>query len=180
LESHHLVWSATSCDYPGAALFFGLARHSDIASLCTWRTKRQVAVYNGSPVRALGDRMLPTYYLAVRDPSCIKVKSVEQPLRAGGGVGGGGNGVRYVSLIFERDRPIAASEATALLRTEGGHDGHSRHTDAAFVVTVSLPVLREESFSREVLPQGGGVGGEQLEEWTEMFDRLCNLAPPRG
>jgi hypothetical protein len=158
LESHHLVWSATSCELPGAALFFGLARQADVASLCGWRTKRQMAIFSGAPVSALGGRSLPTYYLAIRDPSCIRVKVVDGAPCT--------DGVRYVSLIFERERQVAASEAAAMLEHDGG-------SDAAFVITISLPIAKEEQFSREALPQGD-------EEWTEMFERLCGLGRRRG
>jgi hypothetical protein len=117
-----------------------------------------MSVYSGGPVSGLGGRLLPTYYFAIRDPSCIKVKSVDAAPRQ--------DGVRYVSLLFERDRMVPAEEAAALLR----HDGES---DSAFIVTVSLPVAREEQFCRAVLPQSE-------EEWTDMFDRLCSMGPRRS
>lgn len=112
-----------------------------------------MAVYNGAHVRALGGRTLPTFYLAIRDPSCIRVKVVDQQART--------NHVRYVNLIFERERMVVAGDAAADIQPDDA-------TDAAFIITVSLPMAREEHFCREVLPQ-------EEEEWTEMFDRLCNV-----
>lgn len=119
-----------------------------------------MAVYDGAPVRALGGRLLPTYYLAIRDPSSIRVKNVEQAPRPRT------DGVRYVNLIFERERIVPVAEAVANVHADGP-------TDAAFIITVSLPIAREEQFCREVLPS-------QPEDWTEMFERLCSLDSRRG
>jgi hypothetical protein len=134
-----------------------MAREGEVASLCTWRSNRQMAVHQGACVRALGGRLLPTYFLAIRDPSCIKVRSVDQPVRQ--------NGVRYVSLIFERDRFIHQDDAASHLAVRSD-------ADAAFIITVSLPVAREKEFSKLVLPA-------QTEDWTDLFERLCSLGRER-
>lgn len=102
--------------------------------------------------------MLPTFYLAIRDPSSIRVKTVEQPARE--------EGVRYVSLVFERDRAVSPDDAAASI-------DHNGSIDAAFIITVSLAIAKEAEFVRDCLPQAP-------EDWTDLFERLCSLGTRRG
>jgi hypothetical protein len=133
----HPVWSATTCDFPGAGLYIGVApryEHLIIARMCT---PRQVRLVTAGTTR-LGNNgtVCPLEYYAVRDPSVARVIPVSLPPLP--------NGFRHVKLTFQFEKPHLLQDAVSLGQLEGKEIW-------AFVLTVGLPIAQEDSFYRRAI-----------------------------
>lgn len=151
MEADHLVWSGTASDFPGAGLYVGLAGHSDHCVVGSRLGQRQLRVFTGATVRVVDDQSWPAYYYALRDPSAVSVRFLEQPALP--------NGMKHVNLAFRFDRTPPAEPAASLL-------GHPT-TSAAFLLTIGLTIAKEEDLFRNLL----GLHPDQ--SWSEFQDRIC-------
>jgi hypothetical protein len=151
----HPVWSATTCDFPGAGLYIGLAprhEHLIIARMCT---PRQVRLITAGNIR-LGENgaACPLEYYAVRDPSVVRVIPVSLPALP--------NGFRHVKLAFQFEKPQLLQDAVSM----GQLDGRDIW---AFVLTVGLPIATEDSFYRRA------IGNYPSQSFTDLYARAREL-----
>lgn len=152
MEFQHLQWSATTCDFPGAGVYFGLAVPSEHLAVARRLSARQVRAFSGGTVTLRPDaEAFPFNYFAVRDPSAVKVKPLNRPPLA--------NGFRHVKLAFNFERYYqptpdfdsqAAVEAVGNAMKAAGQD-KAKPTTAAFLITIGLPIGREEQFFQETV-----------------------------
>jgi hypothetical protein len=167
VEFRHLLWSATTCDFPGAGLYFGLSLHTEHVSLARFLSPRQVRVLLGGTVTLrISEPPFPINYFAVRDPSAVKVKPVDKPPLH--------NGFRHVKLTssFDRQQPNAESEAVCKQVEENGRrltpPGKPLST-AAFIMTIGLSIAREDVFFREAVLKHPSQG------WDDLYQRMKEL-----
>lgn len=159
MEQLYLSWSATTCDFPGAGLYLGLAPSGEHTSVAQRFSTRQLRVLTGGSVRVRNDGPnWPLNYFAVRDPSTVRVVPLDKPQLP--------NGFRHVKLHFQFGNAAAAGEEDGQ-RTlpEASPDASS-----AFLVTIGLPIPREEDFFREM------VLGHAEQEWGEIYRRVRESA----
>jgi hypothetical protein len=166
VEIRHLLWSATTCDYPGAGLYFGLSLHAEHVALARCLTPKQVrTVLGGTVTLRPGEAPFPINYFAVRDPSAVKVKPVDKPPLH--------NGFRHVKITcnFERVQPTPETETIARQV-----DDHGRRlaagkppSTAAFLITIGLSMSREDQFHKAALLKTPAQG------WDELYQRMRDL-----
>lgn len=118
---------------------------------------RQMRLITGARTR-LGPRggEVALEYFAVRDPSVVRVVPVDKaPV----------NGFRHVSLVFQIDRPSLLDDAVSL------HPGivPAVSPPQAFLLTVGLPIAREDEFYRRAIvdrPPGS---------FTDLYGRIAEM-----
>jgi hypothetical protein len=164
MEFRHLQWSATTCDFPGAGVYFGLAVPREHAAVARQLTVKQLRTMAGGSVVLRADAPpFPFNYFAVRDPSAVKVKALNQPPLE--------NGFRHVELAFNFERSYKphhdpeAERAAAELEEACERDG--KPATAAFLVTIGLPLAREDGFFRELIGRHPGQG------WEDFYHRIA-------
>lgn len=167
MEIRHLLWSATTCEYPGAGVYFGLSLHTEHVAIARYLTPRQVRVMLGGMVTLRpGENPFPINYFAVRDPSAVKVKPVDQPPLH--------NGFRHVKLTCNFDRLHPSQETEAIARQVDDHGrrlaGGKPTSTAAFLLTIGLPISREDRFHKATLLDHAAQG------WDELYQRMRELA----
>lgn len=158
MELQHLVWSATTCDFPGAGLYLGLAPSGEHASVARRFSPRQVRISTHGTVKVRHDGPpWPLNYFAVRDPSIVRVVPLDKPPLP--------NGFRHVKLHFQFDNAAP-----------GAHDESGRvvpeanpEISAAFVLTIGLPLAREDEFFAEA------IGNWPAQDWGDVYRRLREM-----
>jgi len=167
LEIRHLLWSATTCDYPGAGLYFGLSLHAEHVAIARFLTSRQVRTLIGGTVTLrVGEPPFPINFFAIRDPSAVKVKPVDKPPLH--------NGFRHVKLSCNFDRAQSTPESENVARQL---DELARRlapagkppSTAAFVMTIGLSIAREDKFFHDAIQSHPGQG------WDELYQRMKDL-----
>ena len=149
------MWSATTCDFPGAGLYIGLAPRYEHLIVSRMYTPRQVRLITAAHTR-LGNNgtACPLEYYAVRDPSVVRVIPVSLPPLP--------NGFRHVKLSFQFEKPQLLQDAV----TVGHHDGKEIW---AFVLTVGLPMAREEAFYKRA------IGDFPSQSFSDLYARARDL-----
>lgn len=167
MELRHLLWSATTCDYPGAGLYFGLSLHAEHVALARFLTPKQVRTCTGGTVTLrIGEPPFPINYFAVRDPSAVKVKPVDKPPLH--------NGFRHVKLTCNFDRSSCTPETEAIARQVDdtgkrmAPPGKPPST-AAFLLTIGLSISREDRFFKDAIMSHPAQG------WDELYQRMKDL-----
>jgi hypothetical protein len=167
VEIRHLLWSATTCEYPSAGVYFGLSLHAEHVAIARFLTPRQVRIMLGGTVTLRpGEGPFPMNYFALRDPSALKVKPVDQPPLH--------NGFRHVKITcgFDRLQPTPETEVIARQVDDNGRRlaGGKPAATAAFLLTIGLPTSREDHFHKQTLLDHPGQG------WDEFYQRMRELA----
>src|SRR3954463_3387510 len=69
-----ILWSATTCDYPGAGVYVGLAPDFEHMAVARGLASKQARMFVGARMRPNAEAALSlvTFY-AVRDPSAVRV-----------------------------------------------------------------------------------------------------------
>jgi hypothetical protein len=168
VEFQHLQWSATTCDFPGAGVYFGLAVPSEHVAVARRMTSKQLRVFVGGAVTLRTDAPpFPFNYFAVRDPSAVKVKPLNRPPLA--------NGFRHVKLAFnferfyqpandpEAERAAAAVEDACTRITAN----QAKATTAAFLITIGLPLAREDRFFDDM------IGSRPAQAWEDFYHHMA-------
>jgi hypothetical protein len=165
VEIRNLVWSATTCDFPGAGLYLGLAPFSEHVAVARRLTARQLRVFTGGRVRMRADgETWPLNYFAVRDPSTIKVIPLDKPPLA--------NGFKHVKLAIQIEKGHNGDAAGSALPPEmeaASTDARQRPGTAAFVATIGLTIAREERFFQDA------VAGYPDQDWGDVYRRMQEL-----
>ena len=119
-------------------------------------------------VGRLGDVVvLSDDYFAVRDPSAVNVKPLNRPPLA--------NGFRHVKLAFNFQRfyqpthdpdaeLAAAAVEEACARVAGAQ---SKPSTAAFLMSIGLPIAREERFFDQI------IGSRPAQAWEDFFHLMA-------
>lgn len=153
MEPLYLSWSATTCDFPGAGLYLGLAPSSEHAAVAQRFSSKQLRVYVGGFVRVRNDGPnWPLNYFAVRDPSTVRVVPLDKPQLP--------NGFRHVKLHFQFGNAAAGDDDA-----ERPVPPVMPDASAAFIVTIGLAISREEEFFHEM------VFSHPEQDWGEIYRR---------
>lgn len=162
VNTTHLTWSATTCEFPGAGVYIGLAPTFEHALLRQRLSEKQVCCYTGGTMRIRPDaECWRLNYFAVRDPSCVTVKPLNLPPLA--------NGFRHVMLLFRLSSMTASNGLRHPALPDGANPLRGAPGTSGFVVTVGLSAAREEAFHRRA------VAEHPETDWGEMFRRLAEL-----
>jgi hypothetical protein len=160
VETRQVVWSATTCDFPGAGLYLGLAPWVEHVTAARRLTSRQLKVFTGARVQMRKDAdTWPLNYFAVRDPSAVKVIRLDKPPLP--------NGFRHVRLAVQLERGQGLDPAVWAFPP--GMDALPTPGTAAFVLTIGLPIPKEESFFRDA------VAGHSGQDWGDIYRRMQDL-----
>lgn len=157
----YLCWTAIDIEFSGAGVYLGFAP-ADEHELVTGRlSQKQARAFTGGTIAVRADRVSPLRYYAVRDPSAVKVKPV---VRAS-------DGTRHVHLIFG----FVKKSRSGGVVVEASCDGPSLWPVAptgypAFILTIGLPIDREESFHERV------VCAEPSQTLAEVCRRVTEAA----
>jgi hypothetical protein len=156
------VWSAITCDFPGAGVYIGNAPRFEHLIICRMLSPRQVRLITGATTRlGKAGSEVPLEYFAVRDPSVVRVVPVDKPAI---------NGFRHVSLVFQIDRPQLLLDAVSV------HPQLNALAipPAAFLLTVGLPVSREETFYRQAVVE------RPVGQFSDLYARIHELGRNDG
>lgn len=157
------IWSATSCDFPGAGLYIGLAprlEHLVVAHLLT--PKRVRAITGASTRFGNTGSVCKLEYYAVRDPSLVRVIPVNRPPLP--------NGFRHVKLSFQLQGIAKLAEGLEEIRK--GVDAMELESTAAFIMTIGLPVGDEDQFYQR------GVAVDPNQDFTDVYTRIREMCGP--
>jgi hypothetical protein len=154
------VWSATSCDFPGAGLYIGLAPRLEHLVVAKVHAPKRVRHISGASARfgSVGTAC-PLEYYAVRDPSLVRVIPVKRPPLP--------NGFRHVKLSFQMSGVPRLAETVEDIRR--GADAATHESTAAFVMTIGLPVAEEDSFHRKA------VAADPQQDFSDLYTRIREL-----
>jgi hypothetical protein len=164
----HPIWSATTCDFPGAGVYIGLAPRIEHTLVGRILSPKRVRLFTGAHTRfgSEGARC-PLDYYAVRDPSVVRVIPVDRPPLP--------NGFRHVKLSFKFDRTRAVEDAMRALKELSQPP---THFTGAFLMSIGLPLLREEAFYDRAVAQYPD------QEFTDLYTRMrelgCDDEDPTG
>lgn len=156
MNRRHVTWSATTCSFPGAGIYVGLAPSLEHAMLARRLTAKQVRVMTGGTMQNRpGDRPLALNYFAVRDPSAVTVKPLDVPPLS--------NGFKHVVLICRLGSSEPAGGAASAIAAANGSGM------ACFVMTIGLASEREDAFYRDI------IGKHPETDWGEIFRRMGEM-----
>jgi hypothetical protein len=159
----HPVWSATSCDFPWAGLYVGLAPRIEHVVVARALSPKQLRMITGSIARfGTNETACPLDYYAVRDPSVVRVIPVKRPPLP--------NGFRHVKLSFKLDSSPKVREIVDQVRRE--IEPGSAGAPAAFLITIGLPLAEEDRFYQRV------IGGHAEQDLSELYTRILELCGP--
>jgi hypothetical protein len=160
----HPVWSATSCDFPGAGLYIGLAPIVELHLVSRLLAPKRLRTTSGGTTRFGQDgSVCPMVYCAVRDPSVVRVIPVKRPPLP--------NGYRHVKLSFQL-AGLKVDETLDELRQIAGGSTAMDGT-GTFVMTIGLPIAEEPAFHQRLVG-----GGEPIQDFADLYTRLCDTRGP--
>jgi hypothetical protein len=159
------VWSATSCDFPGAGLYIGLAPRLEHLVVARVHAPKRVRLISGASAKfgSMGVAC-PLEYYAVRDPSLVRVIPVKRPPLP--------NGFRHVKLSFQMAGVPKLAETVEDIRR--GSDAAAHDSIAAFVMTIGLPVAEEETFYRKA------VAADPQQDFSDLYTRIRDLCKEKN
>jgi hypothetical protein len=161
----HPIWSATTCDFPGAGVYIGLAPRFEHLLVARLLSPKRLRAITGAHTRfgAAGARC-PLEYYAVRDPSVVRVIPVDRPPLP--------NGFRHVKLSIKLDLTRSPVDAAELNSREP-----EAHATGSFLMTIGLPLAREDAFYERAIARF------PEQDFTELYARMRELGsedePPR-
>lgn len=141
-----LYWTALTIEFSGAGVYLGFAPVDEHELVASRLTQKQARAFSGGTISVRSDRVSPLRYYAVRDPSAVKVKPVERPTA---------DGSRHVQLIFgfSKARAAAATGGVEVEACDGSPAAWPMPPTGypAFIVTIGLPIEREEAFHEHIV-----------------------------
>jgi hypothetical protein len=164
VEILNLVWSATTCDFPGAGLYLGLAPTTEHIAVARGLTARQARLYLGGITAVREGEFWALNYLAVRDPSAVKVKPLDKPPLP--------NGFKHVNLVFQVEKAGCSNSAAETHKDLEStiHAGTAGNSDVpgwgAFIITIGLSPRKEAGFFSK------WVAGHPRQSWGDLYLRL--------
>jgi hypothetical protein len=154
----HPIWSATTCDFPGAGVYIGLAPRFEHMLVARLLSPKRVRVVTGAHTRfGTGGTRCPLEYYAVRDPSVVRVIPIDRPPLP--------NGFRHVKLSFKLDQGRALQDAAAGLNIAEA----SAHATGSFLMSIGLSLTREDAFYERA------VGRYPDQDFTDLYARMREL-----
>jgi hypothetical protein len=170
-----IVWSATTCDFPGAGLYVGLAPDFEHLAVARGLGAKQARLFVGGRMRFnKGGRPWPFNYYAVRDPSSVRVVPVKRPPLPGG--------FRHAELRLHICRN-GQRDAVVVRPPRNGHDPSQLFdphlvAPAGFLVTIGLPLGLESRFFERM------IDSHVDQDWSDVYARLvqegCGEDPDAG
>jgi hypothetical protein len=158
------LWSAATCGFKGAGVYVGLAPGYEHMAVARGLGAKQMQLYLGGRVKACGEvRPWPINYFAVRDPSAVRVIPVHQPPLP--------NGFKAVRLQF-RFPPQNGRSSITIAAPRAGIQASAcaaEESPAGFIVSVGLPIEREQRFFEET------IRGHRDQDWEDVFVRIADL-----
>jgi hypothetical protein len=162
MQRSPVLWSAQACPFRKAGVYYGLSPAATHVEVSLRLLPRRGQVYTLGSVTLQPSRTLPCVYLAVRDPSAVRVVPV--PAFRNGAEHSNG----HVSLIF----PARATNGSTAATPDGPaveairrYAADGEH--AAFIVSVGLQTHREAEFHHQVLLTRPGLPYAELCERIE-------------
>jgi hypothetical protein len=153
----HPIWSATTCDFPGAGVYIGLAPRFEHMLVARLLSPKRLRVITGAHTRfGTGGARCPLEYYAVRDPSVVRVIPVDRPPLP--------NGFRHVKLAIKLERARTPEEISELRLHEP-----VAHATCSFLMTIGLPLGREDAFYERA------VARFPDQDFTELYSRMREL-----
>lgn len=147
----YLSWTAVAVEFSGAGVYVGFAASDEHELVINRLSRKQLRVFTGGTIAVRPDRVSPLHYYALRDPSAVKVRPVNRPQP---------DGERHVQLIFDFPRGAPTNPASTIAPetcAPSGPPAMWRVTPTglpAFVLTIGLPIEREELFHLRVICAG--------------------------
>lgn len=161
MSNHTVIWSAATCDSPGAGVYVGVAPQHEHMIVARALSRRQAKLFIAGRVQVPGEsRPWQVYYYAVRDPSAVRVVPVQHARTPGG--------FRAAELRF-RFAPTA-DETVAMARAARSGNPQEE-SSAVFLVTIGLNAGEDRAFLQRTL-------GEETREWSDVFARIRKHACP--
>jgi hypothetical protein len=177
MMNRSIVWSAYACPIVGAGSYVGLSSSVQQNTVSRMLFPRRAAPYTGSTVRVRQDDLWPLLFLAVRDPSAVRVIPSRAAVPA--------EGMRRVMLQFGFEHSAHSlsrlpqwedTTATNELRLNA-----EERVPAAFVLTIGLPIRLEQTFHEAVMHLNRGrVWPELCHAVTEAGRRVMNETGSRA
>ena len=143
-------------------MYLGSAPRFEHLIILRMLSPRQVRLITGATTR-LGPvgAEVPLEYYAVRDPSVVRVVPVDRaPV----------NSFRHVHLVFQIDRPQLLPDAVSVHPRMPGGGG----PPCAFLLTVGLPLSREEQFYSRA------IADPPVGPFADLFGRLHQMGRVDG
>ncbi len=162
-----ILWSARACPFRKAGVYYGLSEPETHLEIAHRLYPRRGRLLLAGTVSLAPSTLLPCIYVAVRDPSAVRVV----PVRAARAGGVREEDLEHVSLVFPPHPRPRESAKDALDPTVEETIRHyaAAHVQAGFVVTIGLRVEREEEFHHKVLLHEPGV------PYGDLCDRITAL-----
>ena len=168
-----VLWSARACPFRKAGVYYGLSDSATHLRVAQRLFPRRGAVHVAGTVALTPSATLPCIYIAVRDPSAVRVV----PVRAARPGGHREEDLEHVSLVFP---PAPRAKEPPGATFDGPVAGAIRryaaaHIQAAFVVTIGLRADREEEFHRRVLlDRPNAAYGDLCDRITALKDEFAD------
>lgn len=166
MEILNLAWSASTCDFPGAGLYLGLAPISEHLAVARGLTARQLRLYTGGITAVREGELWVLNYFAVCDPSAVKVKPLNKPPLP--------NGFKHVILMFQLDKAGRAESAAALhdnleaTLSPGAPSGGMVPGWGSFIMTIGLGPRKEAGFFSD------WISSHPKQSWGDLYLRLSD------
>jgi hypothetical protein len=158
-----IQWSATTCDYPGAGVYVGLAPDYEHMAVARGLACRQARVFVGGRMKFIpAGRPWAFNYYAVRDPSAVRVVPVSRPPLAGG--------FRHVELRVSINRN--GQRDAIVVRPPQNRPTPDKLFDAhlgaaaGFLLTIGLPIEQEAGFFGRLIEE------HVDQDWSDVYARL--------
>jgi hypothetical protein len=162
VNGHSIVWSAATCQYPGAGVYVGSAPQWEHLVLARGLSHKQLRIFIGGRLTFEGERRpWPIYYYALRDPSAARVV----PIRNGRLP----SGFDAVELRFR----VGGAGADSVVppgpeRLQSWAAETNDCPPAGFIVTIGLDITKESGFFCKSLDS------HDL-DWTELYSRIVRM-----
>ena len=149
-----VLWSARTCPFRRAGVYYGLSQADTHVRVARRLLPRRGRAYRPGAMAIREGVSVPLVYLAVRDPSAVRV----MPVRNGAPekrIGG-----EHVSLLFPSAKGAVADPDIEELKPLS--EVAATDSQAGFIVTVGLRTDLEPEFHRRVVLENRGVAYSEL------------------
>jgi hypothetical protein len=164
---HQISWSALTCSMPGAGVYCGIAPFTEHVELSKGMPFRKLRVFaDGIIVVRDSGQQWPLNYIALRDPSAVKVIPIQQPPV---------DDFRHARLLFTVS-PVPEPQSSFDISGIRAQASANRdpNTPFAFVLSVGLPPDREEDLFLRTFAD------HPQQDWEQIYGRLREMGCGAG